>query len=57
MSDKAFYVIFDVWLSEDDLERLHNALAISDDDLRAKLATLGVRVDQLVQPFKTDYPL
>jgi hypothetical protein len=47
----------DVWLCETDLRDKRDAIAIGDEDLRLKLAEYGVRLDQLLQHFKTDYPI
>lgn len=47
----------DIWLSEDDLLEKRDALAIGDQDLRAKLEQFGTRLQDLVRPFKSDYPI
>lgn len=47
----------DVSVCEADLQDKRDAIAIGDEDLRLKLAEYGVRLDQLLQHFQTDYPI
>jgi hypothetical protein len=47
----------DAHVCETDLSDKQDAIVIGDDDLRLKLAEYGLCLDQLLQHFKTDYPL
>lgn len=47
----------DASVGEADLENPQDLLAIGDDDLETKLRALGVELEQLERPFKSDYPI
>jgi len=47
----------DAWICEDDLDNKVNTVVIGDDALRAKLEEVGVRMDQLDLPYKSNYPI
>lgn len=47
----------DKWLSEDDLRNARSYFAFGEDDLLAKLDALGVPIDALEPPFRSDYPI
>jgi hypothetical protein len=47
----------DVCISEQDLINGRDLYAFGADDLAAKLADLGVDLEQLERPFKSNYPI
>jgi hypothetical protein len=47
----------DASISEEELTNKCDALAIGDADLEAKLRALGIDVDRLDLPFKSNYPI
>lgn len=47
----------DASISEEELLNKRDQLAIGDEDLAAKLQTLGVEFEHLDLPFKSNYPI
>ncbi len=47
----------DVSIAEPELEKKENYFAYGDDDLGEKLRQLGVRFDQLMRTYNSDYPI
>jgi hypothetical protein len=47
----------DACIAEAEMTEKESLLAFGDDDLRMKLARLGVGVEQLDLPHKSDYPI
>jgi len=50
-------VAADVWLSEEDLRNRQDTLVVGDDALISRLAQLGVYIEELDLPHKSDYPI
>lgn len=47
----------DAWIAEPDLQNKTSEFAYGDDDLLLKLEALGVRLEDLVLPYKSNYPI
>jgi hypothetical protein len=47
----------DVSISEDELKNTGDSLAIGDEDLESKLRSLGIELNRLDLPFKSNYPI
>jgi hypothetical protein len=47
----------DASISEEELTNKRDALAMDDEDLVAKLRTLGIELEGLDLPFKSNYPI
>ena len=47
----------DVWLSEEQLLNKRDFLAFGIEDLERILNTLGIDLEELERPFKSDYPI
>ena len=49
--------LHDTWFGEPDLQNKVDSVVAGDDALVAKLTELGVPIESLDRPWKTDYPL
>jgi hypothetical protein len=47
----------DVWIAEPDLQHKRSEFAYGDDDLSMKLMELGVSLEDLALPYKSNYPI